>query len=60
LVAENKCESSKWAKVKGRKLNKFAWQNGYGAFSIGQTEVERLRAYIARQPAHHQRKSFKD
>jgi putative transposase len=36
----------------------FYWQNGYGAFSIGQSGVESLKKYIARQKEHHRRKTF--
>lgn len=36
LVEEIKTGSSKWIKTKGDRYNGFAWQNGYGAFSIGQ------------------------
>jgi REP element-mobilizing transposase RayT len=60
LVGEIKRESSKWVKTKGRMLGKFAWQNGYGAFSVGQTEVERVRAYIAGQQEHHKLRTFQD
>jgi hypothetical protein len=41
-------------------LTKFAWQNGYGAFSVGQSEVERVRAYIAGQEEHHRKRTFQD
>jgi hypothetical protein len=36
------------------------WQNGYGAFSIGQSGVEALKKYIARQKEHHRKKTFQD
>jgi len=60
LVGDVKRGSSKWIKTKGRMLTKFAWQNGYGVFSVGQTEVERVREYIAGQEEHHRRKTFQD
>lgn len=60
LVGEIKRASSKWIKTKGRILTKFAWQNGYGVFSVGQSEVERVRAYIATQEEHHRKKTFQD
>src|SRR6185436_14533107 len=37
LVEEVKTESSKWSKTKGPEFKNFHWQNGYGAFSIGQS-----------------------
>ncbi len=60
LVGEIKRGSSKWIKTKGRILTKFAWQNGYGAFSVSSTEVERVRRYIATQENHHRGRTFQD
>ena len=60
IVGEIKRGSSKWIKTKGKMLTQFAWQNGYGAFSVGQTEVERVRTYIAGQEEHHRKRSFQD
>ncbi|MBM4161785.1 MAG: IS200/IS605 family transposase [Ignavibacteria bacterium] len=60
LVGDVKRASSKWIKTKGRMLTKFAWQNGYGVFSVGQSEVERVREYIAGQEEHHRKKTFQD
>ena len=60
VVGDMKRGSSKWIKTKGRMLTKFAWQNGYGVFSVGQSEVERVRQYIAGQVDHHKKKTFQD
>ena len=60
LVAEIKRPSSKWIKTKGKMLTKFGWQNGYGAFSVGQSEVERAREYVATQEEHHRKRTFHD
>jgi putative transposase len=38
----------------------FAWQNGYGIFSIGFSQVETIRGYIAAQEAHHRTVTFQD
>jgi putative transposase len=38
----------------------FAWQNGYGAFTVSESQVARVRKYIQRQEEHHQGVSFKD
>src|ERR1700733_10059474 len=46
LIEEIKKGSSKWIKIKGNLYADFAWQNGYGAFSIGQSAYEDLRKYI--------------
>jgi REP element-mobilizing transposase RayT len=60
LVRELKRESSKWLKTKGAGLGSFQWQEGYGAFSIGASQVEAVRRCIARQEEHHRRRSFQD
>jgi REP element-mobilizing transposase RayT len=60
LVEEIKKRSSKWIKTKGPEYRDFYWQNGYGAFSIGQSGVDDLKRYIARQKEHHSIKSFQD
>lgn len=60
LVAEVKKRSSKWIKTKGEVHVGFAWQNGYGAFSIGESAVAELKRYIARQKEHHRRRSFQE
>jgi REP element-mobilizing transposase RayT len=60
LVEEVKTSSSKWIKSKGREFRQFQWQSGYGAFSIGQSNVPTLKRYIANQKEHHRRRSFQD
>ena len=60
VIEEVKKNSSKWAKTKGMRYSKFYWQNGYGAFSIGQSNVDAVKKYIAQQKMHHERKSFKE
>lgn len=57
LVEELKTGSSKWMKAT---TAGFAWQNGYGAFSIGESQVEPLKRYIADQPRHHARLTFQE
>ena len=60
LVAELKRESSKWIKTKSSDLASFAWQNGYGVFSISPSHVGDLRAYIENQESHHRNETFQD
>jgi putative transposase len=38
----------------------FAWQSGYGAFSVSQSAIDAVRAYIARQAEHHRRVTFEE
>jgi REP element-mobilizing transposase RayT len=60
LVEEVKTESSKWIKTKGPEFKNFNWQSGYGAFSIGQSQVVAVRRYIQSQKRHHRRVTFQD
>jgi putative transposase len=60
MVKEVKRGSSLWLKTKGADLQSFAWQNGYGIFSIGFSQIETVRNYIARQEEHHRKVSFQD
>jgi hypothetical protein len=39
---------------------KFAWQAGYGIFSVSQSDVENVRRYIVGQEEHHRRKTFQE
>lgn len=50
LVEELKVSSSKWLKTQSPELAGFAWQRGYGAFSVGPSDLEALRHYIDTQP----------
>lgn len=60
LVKEVKQGSSKWIKTQGQEFDGFHWQDGYGAFSIGQSQVTTLRGYFAKQKVHHQTQTFED
>ncbi len=60
VVKELKSGSSVWLKSKSPEMADFAWQNGYGVFSIGQSQVDDVRAYIAGQEEHHRKISFQD
>jgi putative transposase len=58
LVGELKKSSSRWIKTKSPNHTSFDWQDGYGAFSMGQSNVAALKKYIAQQKERHKRKSF--
>jgi REP element-mobilizing transposase RayT len=60
MVKEAKRGSSLWLKKQDAALADFEWQNGYGIFSIGYSQIEVARQYIANQEAHHQTVSFQD
>jgi REP element-mobilizing transposase RayT len=59
LVGDIKRDSSVWVKDQDSQFNNFYWQRGYGAFSVGQLEINVVKNYIARQKEHHQDKEFK-
>jgi putative transposase len=59
-IKELKRGSSIWIKTKGPALELFQWQAGYGAFSVSQSQSERVQRYIAGQEQHHARLSFQD
>lgn len=60
LVEKIKSHSSKWIKTKDKSLENFYWQNGYGAFSVNQGGLDRVKDYIKKQHEHHSIKSFQD
>ena len=60
LVKETKTASSKWIKTQDTARHDFAWQQGYGAFSIGMSQKETLLHYIDTQEEHHRTNSFQD
>jgi REP element-mobilizing transposase RayT len=60
IVEEVKKGSSKWLKTKGTEYAEFHWQNGYGAFSVSQSNAEAVVRYIESQRAHHQKKTFQE
>lgn len=59
-VEEVKKASSKWLKTQGPELAHFAWQAGYGAFSVSESNLAVVRDYVASQRSHHARQSFQD
>ena len=60
VVEEVKKSSSKWIKTQGQEFAGFAWQAGYGAFAVSESNVEAVRAYIANQREHHRTKTFQE
>jgi REP element-mobilizing transposase RayT len=58
LMRELKANSSKW--MKGRQGERFAWQVGYGAFSVSASVTATVRNYILKQEEHHSRFSFQE
>jgi putative transposase len=60
LIEELKTSSSKWLKTQSPALAAFAWQRGYGAFSVGPSDLNALLHYIDTQEEHHKTRTFQD
>jgi REP element-mobilizing transposase RayT len=57
FVRDVKANSSKWVNEQSTDLT-FAWQRGYGAFSISQSVVASVAQYVRNQERHHRLRSF--
>jgi putative transposase len=58
MVETLKSHSSRWLKSQG--IGSFAWQRGYGCFSVSQSQAATLVEYIENQAEHHRRISFQE
>ncbi len=59
VVKDIKTASSRWVHTEiENKL--FAWQTGYGAFTVSVSNLEKVKNYILKQVEHHRQKSFQD
>lgn len=59
-VQLSKGGSSKWIHDTFRESRNFAWQEGYGAFSVSSSQMKKTVAYIEGQKEHHRKKSFQE
>ncbi len=55
-----KGNSSQWIHETFPELSDFAWQEGYSAFTVSQSNLPAVVQYIQNQRKHHQRKSFEE
>lgn len=60
LIGDIKRDGSVWIKKQDSKFSSFHWQDGYGAFSIGYSQIETVKNYIARQKIKHAKVDFKN
>ena len=58
IVEQVKTASSGWIKTLDQWYEIFAWQSGYGAFSVSPIHVEAVREYIRNQEEHHKQEDF--
>src|SRR5438105_10757937 len=59
MLQQIKGRSSKWINETFPQFGHFAWQEGYGGFTVSKSVVPNVGAYIARQKEHHKRQNFK-
>ena len=55
-----KCESSHWINQQDILSYKFAWQVGYGGFSVSESMVSQVEDYIPNQEEHHRKMTFQE
>ncbi|HYU35307.1 MAG TPA: transposase [Thermoanaerobaculia bacterium] len=60
MSATSRKSSNDWLRSRGPQFASFFWQAGFGAFSVSQSQVEDVRAYIRNQREHHRVKSFQE
>ncbi len=60
LIRDIKADSSDFVNRKKWVRGRFSWQEGYGAFSYGHSQLDAIIRYIQNQEQHHRRRSFKD
>ena len=60
MMAEMKGGSSRWLNSRGTSMKHFAWQAGYGAFSVSESKIPTVMDYIAGQEEHYAKTTFQD
>jgi REP-associated tyrosine transposase len=55
-----KGNSSKWLNDNGIEIRNFAWQEGYGAFSVSASQTDAVVEYIKDQAEHHRKRTFEE
>ncbi len=55
-----KANSSRWVNEEKRSAARFEWQEGYGAFTVSESQSDAVREYIRNQEEHHRRCSFEE
>ena len=60
MVRLVKANSSKWANERPDGAGRFAWQRGYGAFTVSVSQLEAVRQYVRSQEEHHRHRTFQE
>ena len=58
-VRDLKRNSNGWLRQQDACFNDFAWQAGYGIFSVSVSQIVDVKRYIANQESHHEKEDFK-
>ncbi|NDV60641.1 IS200/IS605 family transposase [Bacteroides sp. 519] len=58
LMADIKRSSSLWINENRLVMGKFSWQEGFGAFSYGKSQIPDIACYIEKQEEHHKKRTF--
>jgi REP element-mobilizing transposase RayT len=60
VVRNLKANSSRWVHETFPERRAFAWQSGYGAFTVSYSNLEQVKGYLARQAEHHHKQTFQE
>ena len=60
LIRNTKASSSSWLKQEFPEDRHFAWQDGYGSYSVSYSQIEKVRGYIRNQEEHHKTHTFEE
>jgi len=60
VIGAIKANASGWIHRTFAELSKFAWQNGYAAFTVSKSQGERVRHYVQAQEEHHRQRSYQE
>ena len=60
LVRVVKSKATRWVKETFLDEKNFAWQEGFGSFTVSQSNLDAVQSYLEKQREHHRVKTFKD
>jgi len=60
MLQKTKGNSSKWVNERPDRRTRFGWQDGYGAFSVSESQLAKANEYIRQQEEHHRHKTYKE
>jgi hypothetical protein len=60
MMKRIKGSSSKWVNEEKKTSKRFYWQEGYGAFTVSQSQVPAIGSYIQTQKEHHKKRTFEE